>query len=702
MCKLSKRTLLVALTLAMIVAALALVACDNSSSAKGLEYTLNDDGQSYAVSGIGLFTNAKLVIPSTYRYKPVTSIGSGAFAECFSLTSVTIPDSITSIGFNAFLNCINLTKIEIPTSVMFIGDEAFGGCAAITIYCKATGKPEGWMSSWNNARPVVWNCSVNDKDIDGYAYDVIDGVRYSLKNRVATVVVQANNINVANIPSEVTYREEKYSVTSIVSCAFLGCAELNSINIPDSVTEIGLGAFYACTSLTSITIPKCVTSIGNYAFTNCDSLATVHWNAMDYVSESTWSSIFADCSALNNVVIGDNVKTIPDCAFYGCAGLTSVTIPDSVTKIGNQAFIGCISLESIAVGAGNANYSSQDGILYNKTKTQILLVPQAINGRVTIPNGVTEIKKQAFKNCIGLPSIDLPDSVTKIGEEAFFGCSSLTKITLPNSLTAIDKYAFCGCASLAKTTIPDSVTAIGDGVFNGCDNLKYNEFDNALYLGNEKNPYLLLVKPVSTEITTCKINENTNFISPAAFFGCGSLTSIAIPNGVTSIGKHTFYNCYDLVSVDLPDSITAIGESAFYNCIRLTLINIPQSLTSIVGYAFDNCDIRTIYWNATNCINESTSSAPLFTGYNKPDLVFIGDNVETIPSYAFYGCKLTSIKIPDSVTEIGESAFCNCSLLTEIKFEGTVAQWQDVIKGDTWKYGVPATKVICSDGEADL
>ena len=186
-------------------------------------------------------------IPSSVNF-----IGKIAFG-CYLLTSVTIPDSMTSIGENAFEDCSSLTSITIPDSVTSIGEYAFRYCSALTIYCETTEKPSGWDYYWNYSNcPVIWDCKNNDRDEDGYAYSVIDGIRYGLKDGIATVVRQPRNITSAIIPEKVTYKGEEYSVTSIDWGAFNACNSLTSIKIPNSVTSIGYGAFAYCESLTDI------------------------------------------------------------------------------------------------------------------------------------------------------------------------------------------------------------------------------------------------------------------------------------------------------------------------------------------------------------------------------------------------------------------------------------------------------------------
>ncbi len=295
---------------------------------------------------------------------------------------------------------------------------------------------------------------------------------------------------------------------------------------------------------------------------------------------------------------------------------------------------------------------------------------------VYIPDSVTTIGDYAFYGCSSLTSVTIGNSVTTIGSSAFSGCSALTSITIPDSVTTIGNYAFYGCSALESVTIGNGITTIGYRAFDGCSSLQYYEYDNACYLGNAGNLYVVLIKPKDTSITNCTINSKTKVICSLAFSGCSNLTNIKIPDSVTTIDSSAFQNCSSLTSITIGNSVTTIGGSAFSGCSALTSITIPDSVTSIGNYAFDGCSSLKYneYDNACYLGNASNLYVVLIKSTDTSITnCTINSKTKVICSWAFSGCSnLTSITIPDSVTTIGSSAFQNCSSLTSVTIGSNV------------------------------
>ncbi len=390
----------------------------------------------------------------------------------------------------------------------------------------------------------------------------------------------------------------------------------------------------------------------------------------------------------------------------------------TVTEIGSYAFYGCTGLTSIEVNADNPNYSSLDGILYNKDKTKLITYPGGKQGYFAILESVTEIGSSAFYGCTGLTSVTIPESVTDIGDDAFRDCTGLTSITIPKSVTSIDDYAFKDCSELTTVNFNAiNCTTMGSysfPVFKGCSNL-----------------------------TTVNIGENVTTIPPVAFYNCTGLTEITIPNSVTKIGNYAFKDCTGLTSVTIPESVTEIGvkaflgtpwfnnqpddviyinkvlytykgtmpvntsieikegtvsisPSAFYGYTGLTSVTIPNSVTTIGDDAFYNTPWYNNQPNGVIYINKVLykykGTMPVNTS------IEIKEGTVSITGYAFYNCTgLTSVTIPNSVTEIGNYAFKDCTGLTSVTIPNNVTSI-----GKSAFYGVNLKDLTILDGETEI
>jgi hypothetical protein len=265
--------------------------------------------------------------------------------------------------------------------------------------------------------------------------------------------------------------------TNLITCPG---GKTGAYTIPNSVTSIYYSSFQFCVSLASIIIPSSVTSIARAAFTECPGLTEilVHPDNPTYSSED---GVLYDKLKTNLIkfpagkagayTIPSSVTKIGGYAFYYCDRLTSVTIPESVTSISNEdvvwrnGFMGCTSLTAISVDSDNPNYCSEDGVLFNKTKTTLITCPGGKIGTYTIPSSVTNIEQRAFRFCVSLAGIIIPNSVTSIPLYAFDGCAKLTNIVIPSSVTSIGGSAFNSCNSIVNIFIPNSVTSIAVGAF---------------------------------------------------------------------------------------------------------------------------------------------------------------------------------------------------------------------------------------------
>ena len=288
---------------------------------------------------------------------------------------------------------------------------------------------------------------------------------------------------------------------------------ITDVVIEEGVTSIGKFAFAFCSNMKSVVISSSVITIGPMAFYFCDSLTSV--------------------------TIKDGVRSIGTNAFHSCTSLTSVKIPSSVMLIefeGNM-FLSGDNLTSITVSPDNANYSSEDGILFNKNKTSLIRCPMGRRGVYTIPSSVTTIGCGAFVHCANLVSVTIPNSVTTIEMDAFASCTRLKSLTIPSSVKSIGARSFLYCQNIMSVRIPNSVTSIGEYAFRGCYGL-----------------------------TSVTISGSVTSIGECAFGGCTSLTSInmlnPIPLSINIVDEKTFVDVHPDACLNVPANSLAAYHAA--------------------------------------------------------------------------------------------------------------------------------------------
>lgn len=365
------------------------------------------------------------------------------------------------------------------------------------------------------------------------------------------------------------------------------------------------------------------------------------------------------------------VKAIADKAFYSCKSLTSISIPKTITRIGGHAFKDCVGLTTV-------NYNATNCVTAAGTQ-----------GKNILP---------AFEDCKSITHINLGGDVSSIPDYIFWGCTGITELTIPEYVVSIGGRAFCDCTSLSvlrfeardcKTMgskagpaflgAPISnvifgpyVTSIPDYAFKGCKTLTSVTIpEDVTSIGAAAFYDCPNLSTVNFNATECNLSYKAQGQQVITAFNNPAITTVNFGPKVHNIPNYLFYGCSGITDLQLSPSTETIGECAFLNCASLTQITIPETVTSIGGRAFGGCgNLSTIYFNAINCVNlvtfEKSTPIPAFEGSAITTIVF-GGKVKNIPDYAFANCKrLHNISIPAECKQIGTKAFYNCSSIQAI------------------------------------
>lgn len=559
----------------------------------GIYYTKNSDVGTVAVSigryYRGTYSGETITIPATVQYGEstyeVTEIGESAFFEC-SVNKVVLPNSITAISRSAFAYS-TITEIALPGSVTSIHNDAFYGCANL----EEVSFPEGI------------EC------IQGFS--------------------SCTNLKTVHLPS---------TATSIGERAFSSCTSLKTINLPSAVTSIDEDAFARCTSL-ELTLPSSVVAIGARAL---KGVPTIHISNYD-----AWMNIVT-----STLVFGASSYTAPSTynrggywfdgqwahVYYNGNLLTEYQLPSGLTTINIGTFATNTDIES-----------------------------------VVIPASVTTIGDIAFRGCTNLSSVTLSDAVTEIKARAFYGCSSLESITFGNSIASIGEEAFYSCNNISYVDIGD--------IANWCECDFYDDDNHSSRYNITSNP-LWVAKRIylkGTLLDELSIPSGVTKIKDFAFGKVQRFSKLTIPKTVKSIGRYAFLDCNDLEAITFAKNsqMESIGYSAFANCIGLTSVTLPNSITTLGG--FDGC-------TNIESINVPTSATRLltstFSGLSKLTSITLPEGLLSIGKNAFNGCKLlTEINIPSTVRYIYYQAFQGCTGLQAVHITD-VAGWCSILYGE--------------------
>ena len=608
-----------------------------------------------------------------------------------NVTGITIPEGYTTIGINVFQHS-QITTLNIPASVTTIERGSFMGVdklQSITV---------------NPANPN---------------FTAENGVLYNKTKTELICYPKGKTDEDFTVPD---------GVTKIMGLAFFQNPNIKTVTLPTSVSELdpytlapfaGYSAFTDCASLTAINVKSgnpTFKSVDGVVYSADDKTLAMYPSGKEmdpFIVPSTVEHIaqsaFLYTKKLKNITISEGVKDIGAYAFKN-SGIKSASIPASVTSISDGVFVNCSNLETVDVASANTAYSSVDGVVFNKTVTDLIYYPTAKAGEYTVPGTVTTIKQSSCEGTKKLTKITLPPSVKTI-EESAFESSSLSELAFSGTsgLETIGKRAFIW-AHLSNVTIPASVKLLEWGAFYGQngndsfdgqglktvtveDNSQLKEIGAEAFRGNKKLEKFEFKGTCKLEkIRNAAFRDNYSLpsftfpqtitrIDESAFNGCSSMKSATFkePSSFVFVGSGSFQNC-GLENLKLPESVTTIGQSAFNSCDKLVSIDLPKTTTNVDPRAFQFCtkltsinvdDANTMYSSVDGVLlSKDKETLKVFPpGKANDNFTLLPPSIKTIGEYAFYYCKnLKNVTIPNKVTKIEKAAFQLCENLNTITF----------------------------------
>lgn len=682
----------------------------------GLIFQLTTDKAAYAVVSKGEASGV-VIIPATYRQKPVTAIEEKAFFNAGDVTEVQLPDSIKTIGSFAFANCSYLEKINLPTELILLGESAFSGCRALGGTLRL---PEGLTDVPNGA--FAYCSSIEEIRFGEKLISIGDNAFTDLSNLKAIILPKSLQkigsfaFAACADATEILFEE---GLMEIGEFAFSKAVSVESVVFPNSLKTIGTGVFYHASSLSSVTLGSGLTELGDSAF-----LETAIYNnsPTNEIYVGDWFLALKDTTA-PAINVKEGTVGIANSALYANQYVTAVELPNSVKYIGKNAFAGS-NIVSIVTGSGVLQVSDQAFLFCNKLIDVVLgsydYVEQTLKesslqsignyafmncsklARIQIPASVKEIGSYAFRNTDLFHSaltgavyadnwiVDYNDTVTEdivvdkgtvgIARYAFYNLQELKSIKIDNSVKYIGKGAFYNCTALQKVTFPDTLERIEDYTFYNCSSLKLTNLPPMLREIGRSAFYMCGVTnndPNDTDSDRLEIPVGVTYIGDFAFFGCGyrradaisgqtetsGIDILVVGERVEYIGKCAFRNFASLKSVIIGGTLM-IGDKAFYECSSLKEVTVQDKLVTVGDKVFYRCtDLKTV------TLPDMLKTIGNYSFYKCEALteVYVGNSLEKIGNFAFMGdILLSELQIPTTVLSIGEQAFRDCASLASL------------------------------------
>ena len=621
----------------------------------------------------------------------VTEICYGAFANCESLSDITLPERLIKIRNSAFVNCKSLTKIEIPESVEQIDSNVFENCESLTDFklnqefkLKKFGEYvfSGCKSLQSLNLYTEGECSLTSLP-DNMFGDMCYLNEISLPSELTKIgnnVFKSSNFKIDNAyhEDEITF-VLRGSVNEIGAFSFSCNTELTNVDLSATGLEIiPISAFANCESLVSVKLPEGLTEICNNAFVNCRSLTEIE---IPKSVKKIGSNVFENPDSLTKT---KTPKLIPSNVFANCESLVSVKLPEGLTEIGNNAFVNCRSLNTI---------TTYDEFINISSKTDL---SNHINKEIDTNKKIIELEKSCKASISKYENV-LPSSLTIIGDGAFENTGLKTINLMLTDIKELSKRVFANCEKLISVYVNATCTTVDERAFLNSnakimsDDYKfdYNNLCNSLKENNKfkqteqfkKTALDLSFKTINTAAffgykpTTIDLQHWTQLqtINESAF--CQSnIKTVYIPYKFTSlqsIGKNAFNNAS---KVDGLSSFSYYNDGRTNNNIKIEYqtIIIPENLTEIGESAFNNCREAHVIYDGTSEIHCLTSigNKAFFNNFALVDVDLQYSKLEKIPESCFEGCALlTKILLPTTIKQIETNAFKLCKLLQSIKVE---------------------------------
>lgn len=615
---------------------------------------LSDGNVTYNVLklGDGLFENNEYINSATLG-NGIKIIGNSAFKNALNLVCIVTNTEIAEIGDNAFNGCSVFNSVIIYDSVKKIGDGAFSNCPGLTIYCNENNTGHGYAVA--NEIPYV----LISEDAQPEIVDV-DGITYYISNGEVTLMsCETSKKGTVRILSELN----GFPVTKINNYAFKSCS-ISEVFIPDTITFIGKEVFRGCHGLTKANIPNSI--------------------------EKVPYEMFYECPLLNNITIPYGITAIEGGAFEFCYDLTNISIPETVVSIGDYAFNYCWDLYKIEIPKGVTYLGS--GALKNTSISKI-----------TLPEGITEIRESLFYCCKYLSSVVIPSGVTSIGSCAFMECSRLSSVTIPEGVKSFGQRAFQECTSLGSIVIPEGTETLGNIVFYGCTALKSvtlpvtlkdmtrnTAFMNCpgitdVYYNGSRAQWNDIPDIQESEL----YKKNVHFAVPTAVEGVslnvselelyagtyGSLTPVFNP--IQPDNQNVSWESSDLsvatVSNGRVDAIsegtaviTVTTEEGGFSAQCTVKVTTPHGTSGNITWNISSDNV--LYINGTGAmLNYNSGTAPWYSLRQLIKKIIIADTITSVGNYAFYGLNsVNECLLPKSIGSLGYDAFNGCSSLKGI------------------------------------